>query len=787
MQQGDFSTPYYQYHQPHPQNPNPNPNPNPHPSDLQPNPLPPTYASAPPFSSNYPSSDYPGYSSTYPQYPQNPDHVPPTGPSYAPNPNFHSFNPPSQSPSFPSTPEPQAPYPPPIQQPSYYPQYDQHQTAPNYAPPPSIPPNPSPNSNPNSSLSSLYSTSYNHPGSSVPPVFENLYESSVKFDHGGGYFDENPSRYGGQGIYSRSRSDLGREFPEKKPDSGLRYELGGLRNDGIGDGIYAYDGGKVEPYGARGTGSKSSTWSAFDDYGRSTSLSSGKDQLSSSKIVRAIPKVETQQDVKSGVQKFRVKLLSEGGGQSNMDVLCQVRKSKPMSRLSPSAMVSVLICNSTWSPPIARYLDLMEIWHDLPSLLPDSATVANEIIWLPSPSGTFSLKSAWQALRSPKSSIPWAEIVWFTMNIPRHSFITWLALLDGLQTRECKTCWFGTESSLELVVSFVEALLKVYHILNDLTLWPFGRNRFSCVDLRIIQFLAGLWAREVSWIFSSFWGKGTIQSMKKVAFNATIYHIWMERNFRIFKHQSRDSTTLIGLDGIRMLDPSSSRTLRIYPLETVTRWEVMDSSTFTFWAKSTVDIDPRRIRLQSNSYTTNTILDTVTAATVQLKEMGGRSKPSDSVNLSEQTNEKKKGFVDWVNLIKPGNEEKDHWSSDGDLTIWSVRSGIDAEAAVIPYWIGFWLKEKKPETLSMSSDTIIKGCRSFLMKQLPSVQVVEQILELLCGRTFVSLLMGELGVSVHFSITAGIVEIFSVTSVPMVELLSPQMSKLNQSEFVTDA
>lgn len=46
--------------------------------------------------------------------------------------------------------------------------------------------------------------------------------------------------------------------------------------------------------------------------------------------------------------------------------------------------------------------------------------------------------------------------------------------------------------------------------------------------------------------------------------------------------------------------------------------KVTDSSTFSFWSKSSVDIDPRRIRLQSNSYTTNTLLDIVTAATVQV-------------------------------------------------------------------------------------------------------------------------------------------------------------------------
>ncbi|KAI4374908.1 hypothetical protein MLD38_012845 [Melastoma candidum] len=120
----------------------------------------------------------------------------------------------------------------------------------------------------------------------------------------------------------------------------------------------------------------------------------------------------------------------------------------------------------------------------------------------------------------------------------------------------------------------------------------------------------------------------------------------------------------IGLDGIRMLDPSTSRTLRIYPLENITRCEIIDSSIFAFWSKSPVDIEPRRIRLQSNRYTTSTILDTVTAATVQLKEMGGVSRPSDISKANEQPAERRRGFTDWMNIIKPGNEEKDHWVPD---------------------------------------------------------------------------------------------------------------------------
>lgn len=124
----------------------------------------------------------------------------------------------------------------------------------------------------------------------------------------------------------------------------------------------------------------------------------------------------------------------------------------------------------------------------------------------------------------------------------------------------------------------------------------------------------------------------------------------------------------IGLDGIRVLDPATSRILKIYPLETVTRWDVLDSYIFAFWTKTSIDVEPRRIRLKSNSYTTNNILDAVTAASIQVKEMGGTNKPLDPSKEIEQPGEKKKGLIDWRILMKPGTEEKDHWVPDEAVT-----------------------------------------------------------------------------------------------------------------------
>lgn len=311
MQQGDYSSaPYYQF--PHNQNPNLNPSPNP--ADPIPNP----YASAPPFSSGY-APDYASYTSNYPPYPQNsepisvPAPIPPTAPSYPPtsNPNLQPFNSSPQPSSFPPF-ESNVPYQPPSQQQSYYPSYDQHQTAPNYAHTSSSVPQ---NLNPNSSFSSSFVPPYSQPGSSIPATYESPYENSVKFDHGGAYYDD---RYG---SFNQSRPSLGSELYGQRQDSGLsRYDPG--RDDVYEEGVYAYDGGKVEPYGARGTAPKSSTWSGFDDYGRSISFP--KESSGTSKIAKAVPKADTLEDARSGVQKFRVKLLAESGGQSTMDVLCQV-------------------------------------------------------------------------------------------------------------------------------------------------------------------------------------------------------------------------------------------------------------------------------------------------------------------------------------------------------------------------------------------------------------------------------------------------------------------------------
>ena len=41
--------------------------------------------------------------------------------------------------------------------------------------------------------------------------------------------------------------------------------------------------------------------------------------------------------------------------------------------------------------------------------------------------------------------------------------------------------------------------------------------------------------------------------------------------------------------------------------------------------------------------------------------MGGSIRPAEPPKALEQSSDKKKGLTDWINKLKPVNEEKDHW------------------------------------------------------------------------------------------------------------------------------
>ena len=47
----------------------------------------------------------------------------------------------------------------------------------------------------------------------------------------------------------------------------------------------------------------------------------------------------------------------------------------------------------------------------------------------------------WSAIRPKKGKVTWHKLVWSTFNVPKHAFISWLAVLNRLPTKDRLRAW----------------------------------------------------------------------------------------------------------------------------------------------------------------------------------------------------------------------------------------------------------------------------------------------------------------------------------------------------------
>lgn len=75
----------------------------------------------------------------------------------------------------------------------------------------------------------------------------------------------------------------------------------------------------------------------------------------------------------------------------------------------------------------------------------------------------------------------------------------------------------------------------------------------------------------------------------------------------------RESVTVeVSLDGLKILTPDQKRTLRVYGLKNITRWELRGSS-LILYTKTSVDVEERQVTLNGEHKTCQLLLDTLTS------------------------------------------------------------------------------------------------------------------------------------------------------------------------------
>lgn len=75
-----------------------------------------------------------------------------------------------------------------------------------------------------------------------------------------------------------------------------------------------------------------------------------------------------------------------------------------------------------WDPIMARIFNFLCDHYAILGIIPDCIT------WKIDKQGKYNSKSIFNSLIQPKSKVCWATLAWSSTNLPRHSFVLWLAL-----------------------------------------------------------------------------------------------------------------------------------------------------------------------------------------------------------------------------------------------------------------------------------------------------------------------------------------------------------------------
>lgn len=102
-----------------------------------------------------------------------------------------------------------------------------------------------------------------------------------------------------------------------------------------------------------------------------------------------------------------------------------------------------------------------------------------------------------------------------------------------------------------------------------------------------------------------------------------------------------DCIAQVGLDGVSLLDAQQRfTTLRAYPLESISRWQVRDGTILALWTRQPGDDTEVCVSLSSDERTTRSMLDVLASSCLQLCELRGldASEMMDSMGAGAGTN-----------------------------------------------------------------------------------------------------------------------------------------------------
>ena len=157
------------------------------------------------------------------------------------------------------------------------------------------------------------------------------------------------------------------------------------------------------------------------------------------------------------------------------------------------------------------------------------------------PGSKYSAATVWKEIRQKQDKVSWARFLWSTMAIPKHTFISWMAILNRLPTMDRLNSW-GMNVRGTCCHCQVEEETRDHLF--------FGCTYARDIWQKILQLCGlhrdvGSWEEELTWAVQRIKGKALISIILRIAWKAFIYFVWKERNRRLHNELAETAMQLL--------------------------------------------------------------------------------------------------------------------------------------------------------------------------------------------------------------------------------------------------
>ncbi|XP_019257768.1 PREDICTED: uncharacterized protein LOC109235982 [Nicotiana attenuata] len=160
--------------------------------------------------------------------------------------------------------------------------------------------------------------------------------------------------------------------------------------------------------------------------------------------------------------------------------------------------------------------------------------------------GTFKKKhititNIYKMLRNDQQKVPWRKLICNNGGMPKWNFILYMAILGKLNTRDRLARWEVTNELLCPMCNVEEE--SVEHL--------FFKCTFAAAIWSKILHWMGVnrqtmkWSQEIEWACSNAKSRSANAEIYRIAIAGCVYHVWQERNHRIFRAKQKQAGILI--------------------------------------------------------------------------------------------------------------------------------------------------------------------------------------------------------------------------------------------------